>query len=159
MIGHATFSPDEKHRYTLTRIAEFYTRIILFIMLNPSKATATESDPTITRIWTRAQAWGFGQMLVGNIFALRSTDPAELYKSPDPVGPDNDDHLCAMAEQSDTIVLAWGGHGLYRDRGPAVIQLLRRAGHTKLHCITKTKTHNQPGHPLYTSYNLPLREF
>ena len=57
----------------------------LFIMLNPSTADALKLDPTVTRCYNYAGAWGYGHLLVANLFALRSTDPDRLYHHHDPV--------------------------------------------------------------------------
>ena len=43
--------------------------------------------------------WGYGRMDVCNIFALRSTDPKELYKDEDPVGSENDFHIRIAAKE------------------------------------------------------------
>ena len=86
---------------------------MFFICLNPSTADAENDDKTVRRIIGFARDWGFGGVLIGNLFALRSRDPSALYKSADPVGPDNDMYLRQMAEQSELIVAAWGNHGRY----------------------------------------------
>lgn len=51
-------------------------------MLNPSTADAEIDDPTITRCIGFAKSWGFGGLMVGNLWAYRATDPKELKKIP-----------------------------------------------------------------------------
>lgn len=97
----ATFSPCRNWRYSLWRIWDPERAPLLCILLNPSTADETENDPTVTRCQQRAQSGEFGGILIGNIFALRSTDPSVLYKSPDPIGPENDLSLASMRDRLD----------------------------------------------------------
>ena len=76
-------------------------------MLNPSMADANRDDPTITRCKGFAERWGYGSLVVGNLFALRSPHPKELFQHSDPVGPDNDYHLQRLAEECKTVVAAY----------------------------------------------------
>ncbi len=55
-------------------------------------------NPTIRRCIGFAKAWGLRGLIVGNLFALRSTDPKALYDHPDPIGPDNAQHILAIAK-------------------------------------------------------------
>jgi hypothetical protein len=118
-------------------------------MLNPSTADAEQDDPTIRRCIGFAKAWGFGGIAVRNIFALRATDPRELYKSDDPVGPGNDEAICDLAGLCPLIVAAWGVHGGLRNRGRQVCELLAGAG-AEVVCLGVTKD-GHPKHPLYVA--------
>lgn len=138
------------YRYSLTRILEHTpTRRLLFIMLNPSTATAAIDDPTIRRCIGYARRWEYGQLLIGNLFALRSTDPRNLRKVEDPIGPENDRHLVDLAFAADRIICAWGTDGGLMRRGEAVRRLLHgRFPGKPLHCLEATKF-GEPKHPLY----------
>ncbi|MBJ3764135.1 DUF1643 domain-containing protein [Maribius pontilimi] len=149
----ARYSDCERYRFDLTRIWDPEGPRVLFVMLNPSTATEQQNDPTVERCERRARAQGFGGFRVCNIFAWRSTDPAGLRKTPDPVGADNDAAILAGADWADRIVCAWGTHGALEDRGPAVEALLRDAGHP-LHHLGLSK-HGHPRHPLYIAYAIP----
>lgn len=140
----AVFSDDREYRYRLWRTWDTSKPTAAFLMLNPSTADETSLDPTCRRCKGYAQDWGFGTLLVGNIFALRSTDPDGLYDHPDPVGPENDDHLRQSAREADIVVAAWGHHGGYQDRGPEVVRMLD-CGLTAL----DTTQAGHPAHPLY----------
>ena len=125
----ATFSPDRKYRYTLHRIWNESKPLLAFIMCNPSTADENILDPTVTRCFNFAGKWGeYGGLVVGNIFALRSTDPKGLLKDSDPIGPDNNNALRDIAEQAGKIIVAWGSFsvlGSYmKQRAEAVKNLL-----------------------------------
>lgn len=142
----ATFSPCRVWRYRLERRwAE--GELCGFILLNPSTADEKQDDPTIRRCIAFAKRWGFGGLVLGNIFALRSTDPAGLYTHADPVGPENDAYLARITSEARTIICGWGVHGAFRDRGAAVVELFKgRMAEPKALRLTAD---GHPGHPLY----------
>jgi hypothetical protein len=151
----ATFSPSKRFRYTLGRMWNPEKPRCAFIMLNPSTATEYTLDPTVTRCVGYAKAWGYGALEVGNLFALRSTDPKALYKAQDPVGPDNNVTLVEIARRADEVIAAWGAHGALASRAIEVSQLLEDAG-AALQCLGQTKA-GEPLHPLYLSANVKRR--
>lgn len=144
----ATFSNDRKYRYRLWRVWDTSKKPILFLMLNPSTADENVLDPTVRRCVGYAMKWGYGRMDVCNIFALRSTDPKELYKSEDPIGVENDTHIRIAANECDKIIAAWGNHGGYKNRSIDIIKLLTYPIEYPVYALAKTKS-NQPVHPLY----------
>ena len=149
----AVFSPDARYRYTLRRQWDDAQPYCLFVMLNPSTADATQDDPTIRRCIGFAKNWGFGGLLVGNIFALRSTDPAALYHVDDPVGPENDYYLRMLRDEATLSVAAWGVHGAFGGRSKEVANQWGKA----LHCLGLTKD-GHPRHPLYMpGKSVPLK--
>jgi hypothetical protein len=119
-------------------------------MLNPSKATEVQNDPTVERCERRARALGFGAFRVTNIFAWRETDPRKMRQAADPVGPQNDAVVLDGVHWANVIVAAWGTHGAHLDRGPAMAKILRSSGR-QLHTLGLTKD-GHPRHPLYISY-------
>lgn len=143
----AVFSPCRTYRYVLRRPVGLGGGTCLFVMLNPSTADETVNDPTIRRCMGFARDWGYGLLLVANLFALRSTDPRALYAAEDPVGPENDRHILAAASEAGVVVCAWGNHGAHLDRGRAVASLLKGEG-VEARCLGVTGT-GQPRHPLY----------
>lgn len=142
---YAAFSSCRNYRYLLR--SDLYESLprILWIMLNPSTADEFVDDPTVRRVWQWSSRWGYGTATICNLFAWRSTDPRGLYDSPDPVGPDNDEHISRAAESSHTIICAWGAHGSHMGRSAHVRELLSSR---RLHCLALTKS-GEPGHPLY----------
>jgi hypothetical protein len=148
----ALYSDCELYRYGLTRIWDAGGRKLLYIMLNPSRATEEQNDPTIERCERRAVALGYGGFRVCNLFGLRETDPAKLKLHEAPEGPDNDLVLIDACLWADDILCAWGVHGVHRDRASRVEAMLR-ATKEPLFSLGLTR-HGHPRHPLYVSYSV-----
>ncbi len=146
----ALYSDCETYRYALTRVWNPKEPRVTFVMLNPSKATERQNDPTIERCERRARALGFGGFCAVNIFALRETDPREMRAHSAPNGPDNDVQLNKAVAWADTTIAAWGAHGDHLNRGKVVRQVLLETDRP-IHHLGLTK-HGHPRHPLYISY-------
>lgn len=140
----AVLSDDREYRYRLRRTWDAEKPTVAFLMLNPSTADEKENDPTIRRCVGFAEDWGFGSLVVANLFALRATDPSELRGHPAPVGPENDRHLREVCDEAEKVVAAWGTDGDLDDREREVADLLD----VQLHALDTTKD-GHPNHPLY----------
>jgi hypothetical protein len=153
----ASFSNCERYRYLLWRVWRLPTSHWLnMVMLNPSTADAWQNDPTVTRCERRAREAGFDGLYVTNIFGWRATNPYDLYKLDDPVGPENDLTLVETAALSQLVVCAWGNHGQLRGRSAKVQELLTGIPLTALRV---SKLTGEPYHPLYLSYDLQPAPF
>ena len=139
----ANFSPCRTYRYALRRTWDAEKRTVLFIGLNPSTADECTDDATIRRCIGFAQAWGHGRLIMANLFAYRSTDPAALLKVADPVGAENDAWLRRLVQEADLTIVAWGIHGTLLQRHEHVLRML-----PKVHCLGVTIA-GHPKHPLY----------
>ncbi len=146
----ALYSTCETYRYALTRVWDETAPKVLFIMLNPSKATERQNDPTIERCERRARALGYGGFRAVNIFALRETDPLKMRRHKAPAGPENDHVVLEGCDWADDIIAAWGAHGAHLQRGDAMRDVLKSSGRDLL-CFGVTKA-GHPRHPLYISY-------
>lgn len=146
----ALFSPYRVYRYRLSR-AWGDAPPLVFLMLNPSTANETDNDPTVERCERRARAGGYGGLEVVNIFALRSTDPRALYSHPDPIGPENDQHILDACRLG-TVVCGWGQHGNLGQRGARIREMLERKG-VQPH-VLRLNGDGSPTHPLYVPYRL-----
>lgn len=152
----AVFSGDKLYRYTLERWWSPFAKghYLNVVALNPSTATAEVEDPTVRRMIGYARDWGYDGLIVTNLFALRSTDPKQLKKVTDPVGPENNKYLLDVASRAGMVLCGWGNWGRLKNRGAWVESMLRQAG-VKLHCLGKTHAYRtkaespQPRHPLY----------
>lgn len=116
-------------------------------MLNPSTADENVLDSTVKRCCDFARRWGYGRLLVGNIFAFRSTDRSVLRRVKDPIGPDNDAALREIANEAALVVGAWGTFGELRRRGEAVLALLAELD-VEPHGLELNRD-GTPKHPLY----------
>ena len=141
---------DGPFRYCLWRVLDAANkRRIAFLMLNPSSADASVDDPTLRRCIGFAKSLGYGRLDVVNLFALRATDPEDLWGCPDRVGPDNDHYVLDVARRAEIVVCGWGSAEVARLRSGDVLAGLRSAGLSdKLHCLGVTKN-GSPRHPLY----------
>jgi hypothetical protein len=154
--GDAIISSCGTYRYLLQRFWDVGRQAVCFIMLNPSTADAEINDPTIERCMRRAALLGFGQLEVVNLFALRATDPSELHRHSDPIGPENDEILIESAKVCNLVICAWGVHGALGGRAQRVAIKLAECG-IKLHAL-KVSKQGYPCHPLYLPYSLqPVR--
>jgi hypothetical protein len=113
---NAVISACDRYRYVLRRQVGPGARIATFIMLNPSTADATQDDPTIRRCIGFARQWGCGQLVVLNLFAFRATDPVDLKRAADPVGPDNESWFRRILPSDGPVVCGWGVHGSHRNQ-------------------------------------------
>ncbi|MBU0641511.1 MAG: DUF1643 domain-containing protein [Planctomycetes bacterium] len=156
MDAGAQLDSTGAYRYHLWRCWNSGLSCVAFVMLNPSTADATSDDPTVRRCIGLARAWGHGRIDVVNLFAYRATNPAELCRVADPIGPENDDYLRRVVASVDRTVLAWGNQGRLHGRERSVLQLLAGAG--PLHCLGCTKS-GQPRHPLRVRSDVACARF
>ncbi len=82
----AVISDCGRYRYRLTR-RWGDGPLLSFIMLNPSTADAEVDDPTIRRCMGFARRDGYGGIVVGNLYAFRTTKPKALFAADNPLGP------------------------------------------------------------------------
>lgn len=159
----AEFSSDRVYRYVL-RIrwdADLNKPNVLFIGLNPSTADEKVDDPTLRRCKGFAKQWGFGGLIMTNLFAFRSTDPRALLGNSIATGESgcfltaggtqfdnrNDYWLYAMALVTTCRIACWGAHKSAHQRSLNVRCFL-----PVLKCIRFTSK-GHPQHPLYLPYD------
>lgn len=114
--------------------------------MNPSTADHLKNDPTINKVIAYCKRWGYGAVLVINIYAIRSTDQSKINGQ---VGPSNDWWLLTIfkyAVRKDVpIVCAWGVK--HKPRGDKV-RAIAAVARAKLTCLRSSKN-GEPCHPLY----------
>jgi len=150
----AILSEDRVYRYTLVRDwpmldgeeRQGFGRSRAYAMvvgLNPSVADEVKDDPTIRRIMAFVKSWGYGMLVMVNLFSFRATNPKHMMDAKDPIGPDNDYWIEQMSKDACVIVAAWGKYGSFMNRDAEIIH--RYSG---LKCFGKNKD-GSPRHPLY----------
>lgn len=143
----AEFSACRRWRYLLWRQWDPQKPVANFLMLNPSTADEHKLDPTCARARDYAERWGYGGLIVTNVFGFRSTNPLLMKSERDPVGPGNDAAIVRAARQADLVVCAWGNHGQWGERSTHVKNLLRKNS-IEVHNL-KLNANGEPAHPLY----------
>jgi hypothetical protein len=152
----AAFSRCRRWRYLLWRRWDEVKPAANFLMLNPSTADEVKLDPSCTRARVYAERWGFGALIVTNLFGWRATDPDEMKAARDPVGRGNDAAILEAARAASIVVCAWGNHGAHQDRAEQVVKALRLSK-IQLHYL-KMNGAGHPSHPLYLPGTLePVR--
>ncbi len=158
MSGTAIISDCQQYRYVLTRRISQVVRWVkpcLFIMLNPSTASADIDDPTIRRCTGFAAAWLCTSLTVVNLYGLRATDPKELARHSSPIGPENEKHLAeqlGLHWNTGVIVAAWGANAAAKHHSLA--GALQTIGQ-RASCLGRNKD-GSPKHPLYVKADQPL---
>ena len=148
MEKSAVISECGLYRYELRRVWDADKPWVLFICLNPSTADHEAEDNTSRVCINYAKRWGYGGLVIANLFAYRSTLPEGLYKVDDPVGPENDAYLKLLSAKAKETVCAWSNYGGYKDRDLEVLSFVKSPK-----CLTILKS-GRPGHPLYKSKEL-----
>jgi hypothetical protein len=159
MTGTAEFSECQKFRYTLTRQWERLTPKLCVIGLNPSTATAETNDRTVRRCIGFAQAWGYGGLLMLNLYAYRATLPADMWArwkgGYEIIGGERNSFASLRgyiaAHNCGLTLGAWGLHG--GERGFRAIEEI-----SGLHFLTRNSD-GSPGHPLYLRADLKPQPF
>ena len=152
----AVISQCGTYRYRLDRyLPEPWQRPpLVFVMLNPSTADATKDDPTIRRCMGFARRELAAGIVVVNLYALRSTDPAAIKTRLEPVGYENDEWIARAAKESGgELIAAWGANA----EPWRVKQVMAMPG-INWRCLGVTKN-GSPRHPLYVRADQPLREW
>jgi len=160
----AVLSPCATYRYRLERDVHDLPlggEVIAYFGVNPSTADAEMDDATVRKWRGFSRIYGSSRFLVGNAFAYRATDVGALALAVDPVGPENDQHLAAIAAAADVLVPCWGARGklpleLHARLATVLAMLLATGKPVLTFGLTKG---GDPAHPLMLGYSTPLIPF
>ena len=155
MKANAILDDSRQYRYKLERTWDCQNERVLFVMLNPSTADEKTDDHTIRRCRNLAKSWGYGGLVVGNLFALRSKDPRALLRHPNPVGPDNDAYLQQLADECEVVVAAWGTWGEKFPQRQAFVKALLKG---RMQCL-EVNLDGTPLHPLTAKASATLKSY
>ena len=152
----ASFSPCRRWRTLLWRCWDGSKPAANFLMLNPSTADEAKLDPSCTRARNYAERWGYGALVVTNLFGWRATDPEEMKAARDPVGRGNDAAILRAGREAGIVVCAWGNHGAFLGRSRQVMHILK-VNQIQAH-VLRLSGGGEPAHPLYLPGSLtPVR--
>ncbi|MBU6230014.1 MAG: DUF1643 domain-containing protein [Cyanobacteria bacterium REEB459] len=154
IVRRATVDSTGQYRYWLERQWQTPAPILSVVMLNPSRADHSMDDPTLRRLMGLSQDWGFGALVVVNLFAYRTPHPRQLRQIREPVGPANDQALMAAAALGDRLLLAWGNGGSWHHRDRQVLALLQP--YRQKWSVIGFTQRGQPRHPLYARRGVTL---
>lgn len=158
MNSEAGISSDGKYRWWLFRCWAASLPLIIWIMMNPSTADHQKNDPTILKIIRYSRKWGFGAVLVLNIYAFRSSKPENLPQVLDEaVGKSNDWWIRTIfrfaVRKKVPVICAWGVK--HKERGAQVRVVADEAG-LRLMCL-ELALNAEPKHPRFLSEDLRPR--
>lgn len=174
MNGSAIFGKDNGggehslYRYWLERLDLLASDIhgnrpFIVCGLNPSTATATVNDPTITREIGFAKRERCNRLVKVNAYPYRATKPADMWVADvrgTDIYADNTRYIeqaTDLAWMDDGIfVVAWGSHPP-RAHERKIWDIIRAIGVTPM-CFD-TNNDGSPTHPLYQPADKALREW
>lgn len=154
----AVISACQRYRYRLDRPIHETGPTIAFMLHNPSTADADRDDPTSRRGIGFARRWNAGHMVFVNPFAGRATNPKDLWKMDDPIGPENDFYIRQVANEvaisGGFFVFAWGAvnpparlRTMVRER-LVLVEAIVHQEDARIRCFGWTQG-GHPKHPLY----------
>ena len=129
----SVFDPTLTHRLLFVRRFHGYPdQVINWLMANPIGGDTNDGPrPTLGKIRNLSFAWGYGTVVITNLFTARTADFRALARfGGDPNHPDADRVLLEAAEHAGRTVIACGGasHDLAPGRYGDVLDLLHEAG-------------------------------
>lgn len=138
------YSADKARRYAYRLCWDATKPYVLWVMLNPGTGeTEQRRRNTLERCISWSKQWGFGGLLIGNVFAVRTRSARELVRQELSSDPLNEEALALMRELATETVVAWGGKGARHRRSSTIAPLLAGAN-----CLGFTAK-GEPRHPLY----------
>lgn len=141
---------DHEYRYELRRIWDDALPLLVVCMLNPSRADHEIDDPTILTLIHFGKLWGYGGLLIVNLYALRSSSPAVMFAAgAAAMGVDNEKHLLSAmvyaAANGGNMLAAWGNDGA--ERTGFFCQVALDVHRLTLLCLGRTQS-GAPKHPM-----------
>lgn len=148
----AILSPCGRYRFELRRqVSAMNAGTVCWVMFNPSTADAEANDPTIRRCIDFTRRWAYGDLVVVNLYPLRSPKPIDALRlyADVPIGGEyfeNMGYVERAVQGADEVIAAWGSHG---ERGTGDYWRERLSElRDDVKCLGWTAG-QQPRHPLY----------
>lgn len=154
LTAGAAISDCGKFRHKLWRAWDEDKPRHTWVCLNPSTADGNQDDPSLRKMVEFTNRWGGGGITVVNLYDLRATKPADLWKASPRFSLGYGTTIlleCMEALALGGIAVAgWGTNGVRDKRGEWVADMLVQAG-VALHAI-KILDGGVPQHPLMAAY-------
>ncbi len=170
--NEALFSSCKLYRWALKRNIQSVNRTLLFIGLNPSKGNSYYDDPTIKRLRQFCLIFGYGNLIILNLFARVTKSPKLLRTCFDPIGEENDKVLDynALTWSKNSLwdlCFGWGRNGGLFKRDFEVMRLLSpHFVNRSIFCKGSLgplafglNTSGSPRHPLYLPSTSKLKPY
>lgn len=127
--------------------------------MNPSTADHQKNDPTILKIMRYSKRWGYGSVLVLNIYAYRTSKPENLPQEESArIGRSNNWWIRTIftyaAKKRVPVVAAWGAK--HEERGRSIRRMAADAG-LGMSCL-EVALNGEPKHPRFLSETLHPRQ-
>ncbi len=154
----AVFSKDRIYRYMLGRVWDPTAALFVLGMLNPSTAGMDRNDPTVRRGIGFAKREKYGGLIVVNAFGGIATNPKDLLKMADPVGPRNKEAIrvgCNFQLMVRVVIAAGNPANKRIARQLKAALVLASKDRTLWRLGPPTKA-GWPRHPLYLRADTPI---
>ena len=152
MVMSAVFSGEgDRYRDELRRVWDEAKPLLVVCMLNPSRASHLINDPTVLALIHFSKLWGYGGLLIVNLYSWRSPSPAEMMAVDERVGAGNgqalENAMAYAAENGGRLLAAWGNDGNFEGRADWLVSRATRVHGLELVCLGKTRS-GAPKHPM-----------
>ena len=171
-MSFCLFSECSSYRWILKRELLRGRKTVLFIGLNPSKASSFNNDRTLIRIINFCSKWHYKNIYIINLFGLISKSPILLSKSKDPIGENNNLITLKVLEfwrenLNCDLWLGWGDKGQLYGRDRKVLKFIKSLSNLKSNENNYSKRvlsmgyskKGNPRHPLYMNNESFLKPF
>lgn len=152
--SQAIFSDDYQHRVFLRREWDKTKASALVVMINPSCSSLIHTDITTLCVLNNLESLDYGSVEIVNMYSKVTPKLTfRLNSDEDLIHPDTDKHILKAAENSQTVIIAWGTVGESNQRAKKrewdILNLLKPYSY-KLQCISDGEGKNCI-HPLCPS--------
>jgi hypothetical protein len=139
---------DKLHRVELRRVWNDTLPMLVVCMLNPSDADHEREDPTLHVLIYFAKFWGFGGLLIVNLYSYRTSKPAEMFAMGGAaIHVENERYVNSAVvyarDHGGQLLAAWGNDG--QDRAMFFTSWARQ--YVDLICLGTTQS-GAPKHPM-----------
>lgn len=152
MLRGAAFSgTGDCYRDELRRTWDYNRQKLVVCMLNPSRASHLIDDQTVIVLIHFARLWGYGGLLIVNLYSWRSPSPKAMKAAEQRIGSANGDALEAAmayaAANGGRLLAAWGTDGNFEGRADWFVSRATRVYRLELVCLGRTRS-GAPKHPM-----------